>query len=69
MRRCLMLATIAVGTLALFGCGDGVAYTKAERMHRTEENLKNDCRQLNDDWDYLWLNEHKGHLSRWQVDD
>jgi transcriptional regulator with AAA-type ATPase domain len=27
-----------------------------------------DLKQMTDDWDSFWLNDRKGHLSRWRVE-
>ncbi len=70
MKRWIILATLLAASLFVqTGCGPGVAYTERERQHRYARIIENDCRQFNDDWDYLWLMEDKSHLSMWQVDE
>ncbi len=67
MKRCLMFLLLLAAALTSIGCGDGVVSTSREREFRHSEQFKNDMRQLTDDWDYFWLQEHKGRLSRWEI--
>jgi hypothetical protein len=48
------------------GCSDGVAYTRREREHMWMENFNEDMKQINDDWDLIWLNTRKSRLNRWR---
>ncbi len=68
MKRWVLFAALAATAIAQTGCGDGVAYTRREREERTRRNFDNDMRQLTDDWDYFWLDEQRGRLSRWRVE-
>jgi len=63
-----MILAAVLATVFQSGCGDGVAYTRRERQARQKDIIDNDWKQLTDDWDYLLLMEHKGHLSKWQVE-
>ncbi|HOB75726.1 MAG TPA: hypothetical protein PKG54_14505 [Phycisphaerae bacterium] len=50
-------------------CGqDGVAYTGKERREMRRRVAEIDCRQLNDDLDYFFLQEQPSHLSRWPIE-
>ncbi len=68
MKHLLILAILAALLVPALGCGDGVAYSRRERENRYKQIIDNDFRQLTDDWDYLWLMEHRSHLSRWKVE-
>jgi hypothetical protein len=70
MRRYVFaLLLVIVGVLPIgCACGDGVAYSARERAeihHRVHEM---DCRMLNDDLDYLFLEEQPSRLSRWPIE-
>ena len=69
MRR-YAFALLLVATVFLpIGCtGDGVAYTAREREEMHRRIRESDQRQLNDDLDYLFLEDQPTRLSRWSVE-
>ncbi len=50
-------------------CGrDGVAMDECERREMRRRVAEIDCRQLNDDLDFFFLQEQPSHLSRWPIE-
>jgi hypothetical protein len=68
MGRWVLLIGFLATMAFQWGCGDGVAYTRRERMHRADVIFENDMKQLNDDWDLFLQNDRKSRLSRWSTD-
>lgn len=68
MKRVFLLLAVTCILASLAGCGDGVAVTRSERQERHRRILDADLRQLNDDWDVLWLNDRPSRLTEWKVE-
>jgi len=68
MRSWLMLATLLTVIGLQSGCGDGMVETRRERQARQSRILDTDMRQLTDDWDKFWLNDHALRATRWSVE-
>jgi len=68
MKRFAFLALILASLLATTGCGDGVMDSRVERQERYERILKNDMKQLNDDWDLFWLMDKPSRLTKHHVE-
>ncbi len=69
MRRFVFaLLLVAVGILPVGCTSDGVAYTGRERHQIHQRVREMDARQLNDDLDYLFLQEEPTRLSRWPIE-
>jgi len=66
MRICVLF-TLLIGLLALVGCGHGVVRTWPERKNVYRQTTDMDLRQLQDDWDTLWLLDRQYRLTRWQM--
>lgn len=63
MRR-LLIALIGMFLLGtLVGCGDGMAITARERQQRHRHIMETDMKQLNDDWDAVWLLDQPGRMT------
>lgn len=62
MRR-MMLLFACIGAALIAGCGPGVAKTAADRENTYRRVLDMDFRQLNDDWDLLWLADRQYRLT------
>lgn len=68
MRRCILLAMLGITVLLLTGCGgDGVAYSRRERIHRMNRAMEWDSKQYADDVDLFWLNDQNLRTSRWSI--
>ena len=68
MQRWILLAIVGLTALLQTGCGgDGIAYSKRERIHRMKRTLEWDARQYADDVDLFWLNDQNLRLSRWSI--
>ncbi len=67
MIRWAIILVVLAATFAITGCGDGMAISSRERMERHKRGFDADMRQLNDDWDLLWLNDNVGHLSPYRT--
>jgi len=68
MRRWILLVLLGVTALLQVGCGgDGIAYTRGERIHRMKRTLEWDTRQYADDVDLFWLNDQNLRLSKWSI--
>jgi hypothetical protein len=63
MKRFVLLSALAALVLASIGCGDGMAITRRERQERHRLILENDMKQINDDWDSIWLMDRPTRLS------
>lgn len=68
MRRWVLLAIVALSSLMVTGCGDGVALSREERFRNMKKGMELDARMLNDDWDLLWLNTRPSRLSRFRLE-
>lgn len=62
--RALVLLTVLVGVFAIPGCAT-VTKTPAEAMNTAKQSMDMDARQLAEDWNYLWLLDRQGRMSRW----
>ncbi len=67
MRRWLVLVVMAVSSLMLVGCGDGVARSKEDRFKAIQRGLELNARMMNDDIDLLILNTRPSRLSRYNL--
>jgi len=67
MIRWATLILVLAATFVLTGCGEGMAITRRERQERHARIFEYDMKQLNDDWDLLWLNEDVTQLSPWRT--
>ena len=68
MRRWTLLTLLGLTALLQLGCGgDGVAYTRRERIHRMQRTMEWDSKQYADDVDLFWLNDQNLRLSRWSI--
>lgn len=67
MTRWAIILVVLAGAFTICGCGEGMAVSSRERAERHKRIFENDMRQINDDWDLLWLNEDVGHLSHWRT--
>ena len=68
MLRWISLALLGVTVLLLVGCGgDGVAYTRRERIHRMKRTMEWDAKQYADDVDLFWMNDQNLRLSKWSI--
>lgn len=65
--RVLVIIGLLVGVSTLVGCGAGVARTYGERQNTYRQAFDMDMRQINDDWDLLWLADHPYRLTRYHV--
>jgi len=68
MKRFVLLSALAALVLASIGCGDGMAITSRERQERHRLILENDMKQINDDWDSIWLMDRPTRLSYSQTE-
>lgn len=71
MKRCVLALVLLVIVALPAGCccgGDGVAYSARERKEMHRKVREYDCKQLNDDLDYFFLQEQPTHLSRWPIE-
>jgi hypothetical protein len=64
----LLLLAVMFGPMGCCCGGDGVAYTARERQEMHRKVWEYDCKQLNDDLDYLFLLEQPTRLSRWAIE-
>jgi len=63
------ILTILTGLLiSLAGCGDGMAHSKRERMHRISKIWEADMKQIVDDWDLIMLNDRPSRFSWWAME-
>lgn len=69
MRRWAILAAVLAAMALQTGCGgDGMAYSRRERMHRAERILRHDMRQYADDVDLFWLNDQQLRTTKWSIE-
>ena len=66
MKYWILLSVVFGAIFITTGCGDGVAYTRRERMHRWGEYYEDDMHEFNDDIDLLMLNDRPSRLSKWK---
>jgi hypothetical protein len=68
MRLWLILTLLTALFIPLIGCGDGMAYSRRERMHRMEVIFEKDMKMLADDWDMIMLNDRSPRFSYWATE-
>lgn len=71
MKNLLMALVLTFSSFVLMGCacgsnGDTLVETWPERSQRIyRQQIQIQSRELNDDWDYLWLQERNSQLTQW----
>ena len=68
MRLWLILITLTALFVSLTGCGDGMAHSRRERMHRIQRIVESDIKQISDDWDFIMLNDRTSRFSWWATE-
>jgi hypothetical protein len=70
MKRLVFLVFVAATATMLLqtGCGgDGVGYSRRERLHRAERVMEWDAREYADDVDLFWQTDQNTRLSKWSI--
>ena len=69
MRRWAIRAAILAAAVLQMGCGgDGMAYSRRERMRRAERVFRHDMKQYADDVDLFWLNDQQLRTTKWSIE-
>lgn len=66
MKKMALLLALFLASFAA-GCynSGNLVETGAERKGRIAMQHSLDCKQIPDDWDYLWLQERNSRLTQW----
>ena len=68
MKRWMVLVAFLAALAFQVGCGgDGMAYTRTERLHRAQRILEYDRRMYADDVDLFWLSDRPLRASSWSI--
>lgn len=66
----LLLGALVVPTMfTLGGCLDTMVMDWPDRQQTIARNADLERKQLNEDWDYLWLQDEVSQLSPWYLPD
>ena len=69
MRRWVTPIMLLAATALQTGCGgDGMAYSRRERLRRAQRILRHDLKQYADDVDLFWLNDQNIRTTKWNVE-
>ncbi len=68
MKRWILCGFVVVAALLQAGCGgDGVGYTRRERLHRAKTVMEWDAKEYADDVDLFWQVDQNTRLSKWSI--
>ena len=69
MKKCLMLLVLCgmlAGMMMTAGCTSAESFDEHARRLWLTTDLQ--ARNMVEDWDYIWLNDHSSRLSDWHMD-